>query len=267
MPALEQVSYSRSSCITAVRGYYSFLASMYLDPSIIAEPPEDGWPDIDQDALGDLKKTDEVIVLLRHLPYIREPPTGIRIFAGPHCHFTDWERESRSLRNGEVHPSEIKVLTEGAEYSDQVPAHVIGLAIGNRNAPVILLDTLLGVVYWDGCPTEVRKAHESEEIFDDPYDWAPQNEAEWRADAACWPVATFFDVLKSHFLNLSFVPISPTEILDEYETLRPDFRGMIPMLQQVYREHHWPDLSRYCKADCLSAVESALRERYPQFPI
>jgi len=46
---------------------------MYLRESDVIEPPEGGWPNITTDSLQDLGKTDEVISLLRHLPYIRAP--------------------------------------------------------------------------------------------------------------------------------------------------------------------------------------------------
>jgi hypothetical protein len=38
---------------------------------------------------------------------------------------------------------------------------------------------------------------------------------------------------------------------------------MISMLQEIYREHGWPDLDRYRKRECLEAVQEALEERYP----
>ena len=58
--------------VDAVRKYYTFLAedlgAIPLD--CISEPPDGDWPSITQDSLAGLEKTDAVIELLRHLPYI-----------------------------------------------------------------------------------------------------------------------------------------------------------------------------------------------------
>lgn len=56
----------------AIRKYYAFLAEDLgaIPFDSIVEPPEEGWPSITQDALAGLQKTDAVIELLRHIPYI-----------------------------------------------------------------------------------------------------------------------------------------------------------------------------------------------------
>jgi hypothetical protein len=58
--------------VNAIRRYYAFLViDLGAIPSdCIVEPPEGGWPSITQDSLAGLEKTEAVIELLRHLPYI-----------------------------------------------------------------------------------------------------------------------------------------------------------------------------------------------------
>jgi hypothetical protein len=58
--------------VDAVRKYYHFLANDLgaIPLDCIAESPEGGWPDITQKSLAGLEKTEAVIELLRHLPYI-----------------------------------------------------------------------------------------------------------------------------------------------------------------------------------------------------
>lgn len=58
--------------VDAVRKYYAFLANDLgaILSDCIVEPPEGGWPSITQDSLAGLEKTEAVIELLRHLPYI-----------------------------------------------------------------------------------------------------------------------------------------------------------------------------------------------------
>ncbi|KAG9594683.1 hypothetical protein KCU77_g3343, partial [Aureobasidium melanogenum] len=63
---------SRKPAVDAVRKYYYFLANDLgaISRNCIVEPPEEGWPSITQDSLAGLEKTEAVIELLRHLPYI-----------------------------------------------------------------------------------------------------------------------------------------------------------------------------------------------------
>jgi len=63
--------YSRDATVTAVRSFYQFLITLpALSPSAIKEPPPSGWPDINATSHRQLGKKDDVIDLLRHLPYI-----------------------------------------------------------------------------------------------------------------------------------------------------------------------------------------------------
>ncbi len=71
MPKLSEVRHSREAAVAAASEYFGFLAKMYLDESNILRPPEGGWPEITVDRLKGLGKTDEVVMLLRHLPYLR----------------------------------------------------------------------------------------------------------------------------------------------------------------------------------------------------
>jgi hypothetical protein len=58
--------------VEAVRDYYDFLADDLgaIPSDCIVDAPEGGWPSITQSSLAGLEKTDAVIELLQHLPYI-----------------------------------------------------------------------------------------------------------------------------------------------------------------------------------------------------
>ncbi|KAF1969271.1 hypothetical protein BU23DRAFT_582752 [Bimuria novae-zelandiae CBS 107.79] len=124
MPTLDDVSYSLAKCIEAIRDYYNFLTKLYLDPSEIVQPPEGGWSTITSTALQGLGKSNEVITLLRNLPYIRT---------------TDGEAEFEDL----------KVASQGVSYAEDIPAHVVGLSTGEDGHGTFLLDTDLGVAVAD----------------------------------------------------------------------------------------------------------------------
>ncbi len=40
---------------------------------------------------------------------------------------------------------------------------------------------------------------------------------------------------------------------------------MLDMLKEIYRQHGWPDLAVYRKAECMAAVQKAMKENYPFF--
>ncbi|KAI9172774.1 hypothetical protein HJFPF1_02288 [Paramyrothecium foliicola] len=74
-----------------------------------------------------------------------------------------------------------------------------------------------------------------------PFVWAPEEEAEWRAEYPAWNVKDFFKLLKRQFLRSNFVPIN------------------------IYRYHGLPNLWDFRKEDCLQAVKALLREEFPEF--
>ncbi|KAI0590051.1 hypothetical protein TUN199_02775 [Pyrenophora tritici-repentis] len=46
MAIISEISYLRDALVNAIRFYYHFLVSMYMDESMIDEPPENGWETI-----------------------------------------------------------------------------------------------------------------------------------------------------------------------------------------------------------------------------
>ncbi|KAL2023304.1 hypothetical protein VTK56DRAFT_3042 [Thermocarpiscus australiensis] len=246
MPQLSEVSYSHEATIAAVSGYFDFLAKMYLNESDILRPPEGGWPEITPDRLKGLGKTDEVVLLLRHLPYLRDLSDGSAV------------EDSTPARAGGMN-----TMTEPYPYSERglVPPHVVGLI--STKDDLFMLDTQLGVIYWLECPGTIRHNPPTREpILDDAYDYAPSEcEAEWRGNPA-WAVADFFELLKNHFRRLRTVPVSPVTVYD-LDNLRPHRKvaAAMPLVQSIYRDHGWPGLDRYRKEECLQAVQAMLKER------
>jgi hypothetical protein len=268
MPRLSEISYSHEAAVAAITDYFDFLAKMYLDESAIFRPPEGGWPEITPDRLSDLGKTDEVIMLLRHIPYLRggmaeqwkseaeAGPSGVR--------FYHWLDDARDLDRPDLPDrlKDAKYMTEPIEYMEQglIPPHVVGLISTKQD--LWLLDTQLGVVYWYTCPFWISFQPTRERIQDDPFEYAPEDQSDWRNEPA-WAIADFFEMLKDSFRRLSSIPLSPTLVLDpEGVTDDPQVQEGLSLAQAVYREHGWPDLDRYGKEECLKAVRERLQERY-----
>jgi len=145
----ETSSYSHDVTVSSFRDYFRFLTDLYMEDSDIIEPPEGGWPTVSQEFAKLFGKSDEVIALLRSLPYISAssnkwgiPPHGTAL-----CYWADWQQLADMGTGGDMSGLEanLKALTEGA--LEPVPAHVIGLTNGDRENKTFLLDTKFGVVY------------------------------------------------------------------------------------------------------------------------
>ncbi|KAG9255434.1 uncharacterized protein F5Z01DRAFT_53229 [Emericellopsis atlantica] len=254
MEDFEGISYSQEATTRAFRDYYAFLAKMYVDESCIAEPPPDGWPSITSERYRGMGKTDTVVELLRHLPYLVEKTPGLRdIEAISYCHFYNFERGApRSDDEGDI----AKVLTETHEWEDFFPPHVFGFCSGENDPDVLLLDTQLGLVYWLEAPGYIKFNDGSNPsfispIFNNPSEWAPASEQEWREEP-CWSIPDFFEMLKQQFIQLQFIPLNPQEIVE------PKFSHRV---EEIYRQFGWPDLEKYRKEECQAAVRAFLVAR------
>ncbi|KAI4698221.1 hypothetical protein J4E81_003603 [Alternaria sp. BMP 2799] len=65
--------YNRDVVVSCIERHYDLLVRMaYLDPDTILRPPPEGWTDeqLAVDTLQEWKRSDRVIDLLRHLPYL-----------------------------------------------------------------------------------------------------------------------------------------------------------------------------------------------------
>lgn len=145
--------YDRQECINAVTDFYKFLTDElpYVQPSQVLHPPAQGWPDITKDLLAPMGKTDEVVSLLSHLPYIsvpteRQPWEASKGWAqiAPSTHLIDYRSEG------------VKgMMAKGEKFNecyDSVnppwftpPAHVVSLTTGLKNGSWLLLDTSDGM--------------------------------------------------------------------------------------------------------------------------
>jgi hypothetical protein len=96
--------YDRDEVIASVTDFYNFLIThLHFEPSDLQSPPSTGWSKITQARLAFLGKSDKVIDLLQHLPYL--PPYGLfqkEIYTHTVC--VDYNQESvdRHLEDPEL---------------------------------------------------------------------------------------------------------------------------------------------------------------------
>lgn len=270
MLELNEVSYSESASVTAINDFFKFLTAMYLDEATLEWPSDGGWSTITGDTLRNLNKSEGVISLLRKIPYMRdlslpddgEPPQGV-----PETKFCNWKEYAESNAGRDPAGSnDYKILTEGFLW-ENTTSNIIGLLVASRDdSPPILLDIKYGIAYWPECPDPIRYETRQEQVQDDSDAWATKEEANWRCDAPAWPISEFFVMLREQFEQLHFIPINGRQVIDSYSKYSDDGE-MESMLQDIYREHGWPNLEHYRKEDCIQAVKQVLAERYPDFEL
>jgi hypothetical protein len=161
--------YSRNECVAAVRDFYAFLGQMFMDvESSIIHPPPGGWPNMTSEVMACLGKDDEVIALLRQLPYPEDRPYSDRPDCLPNdAQFQDWKTSADRLRTGKYDKDDILYVTEGDvhRFGNRIPKHCVGLLDvvterGDGIENVMLLDVTDGLVYWMDCPKHILEVCE-----------------------------------------------------------------------------------------------------------
>ena len=155
------------------------------------------------------------------------------------------------------------MITEGAVFSDFGAPHCVGLTIGSRDTPVMVLDTQSGLVHWEDCPDTISADPCRETAGYEADDDVDEEEANWRYDATAWTIPDFFEILKDQFHRLHWIPISSRVARSAAWGEAPENEGMVAELREVYRLHGWPDLDNYRKSECLGTVRRILEEKYP----
>ncbi|GIZ45818.1 hypothetical protein CKM354_000896900 [Cercospora kikuchii] len=235
------ITYSRAASIAAFQDYYDFLTRMYLDPQYLMTPPEGGWPEITPENLKDLNKTDEVIALLRFLPYVRKHPDGTPIHSAGFCVFADWASYARDIsRRPALYPaSDAAKITEVP--FDHVPPHVIGLVESKYHK--MFLDTHLGVIYFCGTvfgyPAVISDKVEQpiKPVQDEPHDYPPKKKLIGARAAV--------------------------EIVEEKHALTHEDAEAGRMVSEIFRRHGWPASQDFSREQCMADVERQIKEHYP----
>ncbi|KAL2145272.1 hypothetical protein VTI28DRAFT_7640 [Corynascus sepedonium] len=151
-------------------------------------------------------------------------------------------------------------MTEGwSDLPESMSPHVVGLTRGSYLNLCFLLDTKLGVVFWEECHSDVKRNPSREPIFGKEYDNGPtEEETDFRCDSVAWAIPDFLEFLKDLFQQLFYVPVSPRVV-----SYASALKEVMPILEAIYREHGWPDLERYRKQECLNAVQDLMEWRDP----
>lgn len=266
MPTLNEITYSREATIAAVRDFYQFLVDMFLPEDFINEPPSEGWPSVTKERVALLGKNDEVLELMRRLPYLgdeiqliaRAPVANWPVLLADH----EWVGGVTPFE-----PDDVRIMTEGLDWP-HVPSSAFGLTCGGRNNEIFILDTQFGTVHWVETPfnwnnKSIRPPVTEPNGGSDPFDdCTPENEHCWRKWSA-WSITDFFEILKNELRTLKSVPVDPHQIEHWFKGLetKKDLGGsgaLTLAVRHAYQEHGWPDMSVYQKDKCQDAVDKLI---------
>ncbi|KAF3007098.1 hypothetical protein E8E14_007652 [Neopestalotiopsis sp. 37M] len=217
--------YERDKIVEAITNFYSLLTELFLPTSVLKLPPAGGWPNI-WSGPATFHKTDLVMDLLRHLPYIaNDGPTANSIHYK--CNVVDYSTfgPSEFARAD----SEFESFAEAVDLPPEDAPHCFLLArgyeSGGRN---MILNTATGELLVDMIRSLTIVPVLGEEARAE--NLSPEEEAD---------ESKVEDILK-------------TEIRASEESLWTDldFRWV----RHLYRKHGWPEPD-YEKNDALKAIE------------
>ncbi|KAI5236667.1 hypothetical protein E4T42_09393 [Aureobasidium subglaciale] len=221
--------------VDAVRKYYTFLSNDLgaIPSDCIVEPPPEGWPSITQDSLVGLEKTEAVVELLRHMPYI-EPSDDYNTQVAFGTSVIDYRQiGAYKVAEGKRH----QFIPVG---NKEFPPHVVVLTADGEDyyGSLLLLDTEKGTAT-DYQPQAPRKKGVPD----------PETTSEiWRF-AETSPVAELLASWEQKFRTLEWTanPFNAEGgIMLRYDRMTDEVR-------QIYRDHGWPDNFR--REDCRIALQ------------
>ena len=129
---------------------------MFADKTSFQLLPESGWPSITPDSMRLFGKTDEVIDLLRHLPYPSASDLDKRLELMRAMPFAAFQHDVRIATPVGPHDEDVvglRILSKGMMYK-HMPPHIVGLIVIPVNGHSVFLNTQLGIVWWHEAANE-----------------------------------------------------------------------------------------------------------------
>lgn len=129
----------RHEIVKIISDFYNFLTTFpYLPASSIKAPPRDGWPEDVRETFRKMGKTDQVVDLLSHLPYVDSSAWEVFPDTEP-IDYTSSRSLKRIDRNVSLDPPHC-----------EIPDHVVSLTCGRNYGIWLLLDTTTGMFLCSG---------------------------------------------------------------------------------------------------------------------
>lgn len=137
---------TRNNLVAPFYEYYDFLGRLHIPASDIKHPPPEGWPNITAENCSGLGKSDFVVDVLRHLPYIADhgeferniSNTDFKSNVVDYSTATPEDFSGPSLKHGEI----------SHEAAGPISRHKVVIACGYESGGVdLILDTRTGEIF------------------------------------------------------------------------------------------------------------------------
>lgn len=217
----------RDSIVATLLSYYEFLVWFYLPEDCIRRPPAGGggWPQITSERLYELK-TDKVVDLLKHIPYICKK----REFQiAEHCECSDYAGDP-GCDYDPISDCLMDTGNETIQYPLRPGIVTLGHARG-RDGSWIFYDTE------DDCFIMSN--------LQDP-------KHQWFADAD-----ELFNQLKAEFISLVLFPLNPHDVSRDDDGVENDLRA-------IFTKYGWPTAA-WRKEEGLAEIEAVQDSWGPQW--
>lgn len=227
----------REELAAELLSYYEFLTTLYLPKDCIKRPPKEGWPSITAEHLAFLGKTDTVIDLLKHIPYISQDiEEGYQLYEKCICiDYTGTPFERQAVKHHSK--SAVDPMPEFLDSFiwDRLNAmqHIATIArSASRDGHYIMIDTrdgqLATIEFMDG-----------------------RSSIDGNSKNLC-------DSLKECFRSLAIFPTRSTDV--QMADNQPYTGAQIDNVKKIFRKHGWPNTG-FRKDMCMAEV-SRLWESY-----
>jgi hypothetical protein len=231
--------YDRDEVVAEVLSFYEFLTTLHLPEDCIKRPPGGEWPQITSERFAALGKTDIVIDLLRHLPYIardgKKYTEDYKIWEHTICvDYTGARFENSFFRfydRDAAEPTQYMEVERWDRFKD--PEHLACIARSStaKAGYQIFIDTRDGqwlvMEYVDGVHITYNNARDL---------WEQQ---------------------KNGFRELDEIPVGPTEVLATHrDSSNPE---RIDRLKQAFGKHGWPT-QKFRREECMNEVAQLWRK-------
>ncbi|KAH8719552.1 hypothetical protein GQ44DRAFT_658968 [Phaeosphaeriaceae sp. PMI808] len=222
------MAYDRAIVVNCIKRYYDLLIeAAYLDPASIRYPLDHGWTDeqLVVDILHVLGRSEEVIDLLRHLPYIQQPPDVDKYEVYEETVPASYLRGTDIVENLTAEECQGKSISDLLlmPLSADWPTGFISLSHG-RDATWWVIDTTEGIVYPVGT-----------DFIDD----APEDQP-WLEASVPRDIQEYFDEILDEIKSLKMVPCPKGEA-SWFSQILPCEHDKGRVVRRVLEKHGWPD--------------------------
>ncbi|KAI4706432.1 hypothetical protein J4E89_008848 [Alternaria sp. Ai002NY15] len=225
--------------ITLLTDHYEFCNRVFWDNSVVTKAPKNGWPSITQSTMANLNKTDAVIDLLRHMPYVDfvEPDKAY----GKHVimkntRIQDYHSDAMQKR---IRDGDLEYYVE--PIGDPLPPSCISFGNSNgRNGYNLVINTADGYVYWgDPSGQHDEPAPELNAVVQERY--AGDENERWRESFNVYRPREFFALCKQRFRELRWIGLQ-TDIVEavpmywELDDADDEFKSLVRKMKRA----GWP---------------------------